>query len=136
VILSKQLECYAKREYNSCEKPQALGCEVEGDFVTKREMTLEDRYRQAYMKGYRQGRIEASRETLIHALKRSGKEQGLAPSPSLMQKINRETDYGFLWKMLFVLLENEMSMSEIELHHDKIFRTQDEIRHEKYVIYE
>ena len=100
----------------------------------KRDLTNEEQYWYNHSKGYRQGQIGATREILINALNRKGDEQNSKPSKALIRKINRETDLGYLSKIMYDLIGDRITLAEVENRYDMIFRSDDEIQNEKYAI--
>jgi len=103
--------------------------------LNKPELTAEDRYRRGYMEGLRIGRVCTLRGFLIHLLERKWKENMIVPNKTIIQRINRETDSGFLEKILFSIFCDELSVRELESSFDMIFRTEEEIRNEEYTVY-
>lgn len=99
-------------------------------------MSNEEKYEKGYAEGYRIGFIMSKREMLIRYLNLNKIEQGEAVSKLTIQKINRETDHGFLTKVLIELVSKKISISELENQYDKIFRTDEEIRCEQYTVYD
>jgi len=95
----------------------------------------EDKRLQEYAEGYRIGRVSYIRGILLRYLQMKGREQGLAPSKSLIQKINREMDNGLLEKILCNMAGDKISLQDLELQYDMIFRTDEEIRKEEHTVY-
>ena len=97
----------------------------------KHSLTYEENYLLGYMEGCRIGAIEVSRETLIRCLNIMGKEQGILPSKSLIQKINRETDKEFLFELMVNLLNGNILVKELEISYDMYFLIPDKEKNEK-----
>ena len=96
-------------------------------------LDAEKRYALNYSKGFRLGKIQSMRAMLIRNIKRLSKEQNITPCKALLQKIQRETDVGFLEKILFLLVYG-MAITELEMCYDLCFRTPDEVNAGKYTI--
>jgi hypothetical protein len=106
--------------------------------IPNRGLTYEEEYEQGFMEGYRIGRISASRETLIRVIKRKSKSSDKPKSAwkKLFKKINSECDHAFFEKIFTYLLEDKISVDELEIIYDTVFRTEEEIRDEIYTIYD
>ena len=89
--------------------------------INRRNLSYEERYILGYMEGFRIGKIEASREILIRCLCRKAKEQNLTPSKKLITKINREIDTIFLDEILYNVIEDKLSVRELEFYYDSFF---------------
>jgi hypothetical protein len=93
----------------------------------------EEEYYRGYIKGYRIGRIQATREVLIRILK--GERNN---DRKLKRKINFETDIGFLDKVIFYILEHRKDTEKIkdfDQIYDTICRSEEEIQNEKHTTY-
>ena len=97
----------------------------------KDTLSYEENYLLGYMKGYRIGAIEVSREMLIRCLQIKGKEQSIVPSKSLMQKINREIDDQFLLELIFNVANGKLPVRELEIYYDMYFLKLDEEKNKK-----
>jgi hypothetical protein len=93
--------------------------------------SLNEKYEQEFIKGYRIGRIRATREILINILRRMGK-----PSKKIINKINLESDLIFLHLILEYTLNQNINLNDIELVYDKLMRTEKEFIEEKVCSYE
>jgi hypothetical protein len=100
-------------------------------------LAYREEYERGYAKGYRIGKISTSRKILIWAIKIKAKSSGKPKSAcnKLFKKINFECDCAFLYKIFFYLLDDKISIDELEITYDTHFRTEEEIRDEKYTIY-
>jgi hypothetical protein len=93
----------------------------------------EEAYYREFIKGYRIGRIQAVRKTIIRILKwvRNNDRK-------LKRKINFETDIGFLDKVISCIIEYIKDTEKIKDFgqiYDTICRSEDEIQDEKYNAY-
>ena len=94
------------------------------------EMTYNERYALGYMKGFRKGKITGIRECLISSLRKIGAEQSHTSSTTLIQRINRETDDRVLLKALLFLIEDKLTVEELETCYDLVFLSKEEILHD------
>ena len=92
----------------------------------KNTLSYEDNYLLGYMEGCRIGAIETSREILIRCLHIKGKEQGIVPAKSLIQKINSETDHQFLLELILNIGNDKLPVRELEIYYDRYFLILDE----------
>jgi hypothetical protein len=93
----------------------------------------EEAYYREFMKGFRIGRIQGTREVIIRILKR-----GRNNDRKLKRKINFETDIGFLDKVIFCLVEHineEEKIKDFGKIYDAIRRSEEEIENEKHTTY-
>ena len=97
----------------------------------KHTLSYEENYLLGYMKGFRIGEIKASRDILIRCLHKKGKEQGIVPAKSLIQKINRETDIQFFDELILYVLNDKLPVSELEIYYDMYFLMPDEEKNVK-----
>jgi hypothetical protein len=88
-------------------------------------LTYEERYNLGHAEGFRIGMIEVSREFLLRCVKKRGMEQKTAASKLLIQKINRETDYRFLEKMLKLTICGDITIADLEIYYDMVFLTKE-----------
>jgi hypothetical protein len=101
-------------------------------------LTYEEKYEHGFIEGYRIGKIRTSRKILIWVIKMKSESSGKPKSTwkKLFKKINSECDCAFLNKIFMYLLEDKISIDEVEIIYDTIFRTEEEIRDEIYTIYD
>ena len=85
------------------------------------KLTYEERYNLGYMEGYRIGSIQVAREILIRGLTIKAKEQGFASFKGIIKKINREVDTGLLQEILLNIMNEKISIRELEKCFDMIF---------------
>jgi hypothetical protein len=93
----------------------------------------EEAYYRKFIKGYRIGRIQVTREIIIRIL-----EQAHNNDRKLKRKINFETDIGFLDKIMFYILEYRKDTEKIkdfDQIYDTICRSEEEIQNEKHTTY-
>jgi len=84
-------------------------------------LSYEERYQLGYLRGYRIGRIETTREILIKCLHRKCKEQNVVLDKKLVQKINREIDIEFLGSILLCIGNDIITVKELEKCYDMLF---------------
>jgi hypothetical protein len=101
-------------------------------------LTYQEKYERGCMEGYRIGTISSSRKILIRVIKNKSESSGKPKSAwsELFKKINYECDCAFLTKMIFDLMKDKISIDDLEMVYDTIFRTEEEIRDEIYTIYD
>jgi hypothetical protein len=111
--------------------------EYDRNGITDMCVTYEEKYEQGFMNGYRIGRISVIRKVLIRVIKMEAESSGKPKSvwKKLFKKINFECDCAFLDKILMYLLKEKISIDELEVMYDTIFRTEEEIRDEIFTIY-
>jgi hypothetical protein len=94
-------------------------------------LNSDERYERGFIKGYRIGRISATRKIFINVIKRMGE-----PSKKIIQKINSEADLIFLDLMIEYALKKNKNLNDVELAYDKLIRSEKEFADEKYCTYE
>ena len=95
-------------------------------------MTFEERYQLGFAEGVRIGTTTTTRKILTNIINSYAKEEGVRPSKTLFQKINREIDLPFLKKMMRLLWREKISIKGLEENYDAIFLTQDEMQNKKF----
>ena len=98
-------------------------------------LTFSENYRIGYEIGFRLGTLEAAREILINIIKDRAKEQNYKISKDLLRKIQYETDSGYLRKLAIIAINDDVDLKEVEEKYDEIFRTEEEIKFERFTIY-
>ena len=106
---------------------------IEQGIIMKNKFSLsyEENYLLGYMEGHRIGAIDVSREILIRSLHIKGKEQGIVPTKSLIQKINRETDTQFLLELILNVGNGKLPVRELEIYYDMYFLIPDKEKNAK-----
>ena len=93
--------------------------------------SYEENYLLGYMEGCRIGAIEVTREILIRCLHIKGKEQGIVPAKSIIQKINREIDHQFLLELILNVGNDKLPVRELEIYYDMYFLMPDKEKNMK-----
>lgn len=79
------------------------------------DLTNQEKYDIEYAKGYRIGRISASRDSAIQIIKLFGK-----PSRELLHKINDEVDRRILMEIILRVADKSFTVEELETTYDDI----------------
>ena len=98
-------------------------------------LTFSEKYHIGLERGFRQGSIESVRKILMNIFIRRGKKQNYKISRELIRKIHYETDSAYLEKLIFIAVNDDVDLKEVEEKYDEIFRTEDEIKFERFTIY-
>ena len=99
------------------------------------ELTQSERYYVNREIRHRAVYLGIMRRYLTKILKMHGEKQNYKASIDLLRKIQYETDAAYLKKLMHMIVDNEMTVKNIEEKYEEIFRTEDEIISEKYTIY-
>jgi len=92
--------------------------------------TYKERYEIGFARGYRLGRIEATRDIVKRVLNFLGK-----PSKELIRYIMMESDLSFLDKILHDTIKEKISVEELNKSFLTVFRSEQEVRDELFTIY-
>ena len=92
---------------------------------TRCTLSNEEKYLLGYMRGFRLGQIEVSREILIRYLYIDAKKHNYIPSKVMIKKINRETDIEFLENIILYIFNNKLSAEELDSDYDIFFLVPD-----------
>jgi len=89
--------------------------------MTEKYETFQERYEADYAKGYRLGRIQASRKIIIRFLKHHGK-----PSKRLIHKINREVDGRIMFRIMDLVWNHSVAVEALDDIYDTLIPTKED----------
>ncbi|MDR2705653.1 MAG: hypothetical protein LBC02_07735 [Planctomycetaceae bacterium] len=81
----------------------------------KKQLTAQEQYDIGYARGFRIGKIRASRKSLTVLLKKLGK-----PSRRLLRTINMEVDCDLMLTILLLLVDKKITVEALEESYDQI----------------
>jgi hypothetical protein len=94
-----------------------------------------ERYDYNFARGFRHGKIEASREILIRVIKLKCKDAGIKPDKSLYAKIYRECDQPLMGKMIWGILAGDINFTDFMQNYDRIVLSPEDIISGKYSVW-